>query len=258
MKSFWTKAALAAAAVGCMGVAHASTTSTIDFENVDSSNAPSVPFVYDLDSIRQAGYSIGAYDPHNAGNAPDGGFVGALVNGGDTDACQTFACPHGNTSNFLDVINDGVMFLNHGGVQLTLNSFDAAFLPPSGLQLPSSTVAFLAIEADRADSPDDYTVGIFALRGPTSGDTSFASFLASNAQIIHGPGTLTSGDVTRLFAYTYYCDSTSGNCSFGGTNRGQFAIDNISITAVPEPSSWLLLAVGLGALGVAARRRRSA
>jgi hypothetical protein len=145
--------------------------------------------------------------------------------------------------------------VNHGGAKLTINSFDAAFLAPAGVSLSSGTAAFLAIESDRSDGT--YAVGIFPLLGPSAGDTSFASFLAQNAQIIGGTGSLTSGNVTSIFAYAYYCNPTTGSCSFGSSDRGQFALDNLSISAVPEPSSWLLLVAGLGALGVASRRRRS-
>jgi hypothetical protein len=252
MKSFWTKAALGAAAIVCMGAVHAA---SINFENVNTSGLLAPPLVLDGDYMSQGAFTLGVYDPHNATPDPDYALVGALANGGDAGTCLDGVCPRGNTSNFLETVNDGVFFITHGGDKMSLVSFDAAFLAPAGVSLSSGTAAYLAIEADRSNGT--YAVGIFPLLGPSSGDTSFASYLASNAQIIGGSGTLTSGNVTSLYAYAYYCNPTTGSCSFGSSDRGQFAIDNLSISAVPEPSSWLLLVAGLGALGVASRRRRS-
>jgi hypothetical protein len=256
MKSFWTKAALGAAAIACVGAVHAM---TIDFEHVDTSAMQLPPLVLDGDTMTQTGFTFGIYDPHNPSPFPDNpdyALVGSLASGVDATTCLDGVCPRANPSAFLETVNDGIFFASHGGDQLTLNSFRAAFLAPSGVQLSSNTVAYLAIEADRADG--GYAVGVFALKGPSNGDTSFASYLAANAQIIGGSGTLTSGDVTSLYAYAYYCNPSTGSCNFGSSDRGQFALDDLSITAVPEPSSWLLLAAGLGALGVSARRRRSA
>ena len=53
-----------------------------------------------------------------------------------------------------------------------------------------------------------------------------------------------------------------GSCDLNTQNNGQFAIDDIFVTPVPEPSTTVLLAFGLmGVMGVASRRskgRRSA
>ncbi len=38
-------------------------------------------------------------------------------------------------------------------------------------------------------------------------------------------------------------------------NQGQFALDNINISAVPEPSTYMLMLAGLGAIGMLSRRR---
>jgi hypothetical protein len=40
------------------------------------------------------------------------------------------------------------------------------------------------------------------------------------------------------------------------TLRFEAGVLSYHVTAVPEPQTWLMLALGLGALGAAARRRR--
>ncbi len=51
------------------------------------------------------------------------------------------------------------------------------------------------------------------------------------------------------FAFRYLVTDTSINGDYIG-------IDTVNVVAVPEPSTYALMALGLGALGLAARRRR--
>jgi hypothetical protein len=44
----------------------------------------------------------------------------------------------------------------------------------------------------------------------------------------------------------------------GATGNGYTYIDNVSVTAVPEPESYAMLLAGLGAIGFMSRRRRQA
>jgi len=253
MKYLLKQSLLGAAALLCAGAAGAD---VIDFEGVDTSNALFAPLLAGGDYLIQGKYFVQVIDPNN----PDGGsLAGALMSGLDSSSCLDNGCPTGNATNFIGSVNDGVIHFGQlSGAVSTLSSFDAAFLAPANSGLPSSTVAYLAIEADRSDGT--YATGVFALNGPAAagGQTAFASFKASDAEIIGGSGTLTSGPVTDLYAYAYYCDTSS--CSAFTSNKGQFALDNIAInvSAVPEPAEWLLMALGLSAVATAARRRRAA
>lgn len=255
MKDFWTKAALGAAAILCAGAAHAAVTN-IDFENIDTSNAPAAPLLTDWDFVTQSGYQVGTYNPNNpAGSAaPDGSLTGSLINGADPGTCLDGVCPGGDSTNYLGSLNDGFVFIGAlDGSSLVLDSFEAAFIGPFA-GLSDGTVAFLTIEADRPDGT--YAAGYFPLLGPSGGTTSFATFNPADATLFAGStGTLTSGDINALYAYAYYCGPT-GACTAASTDRAQFALDNI-LLGVPEPGSWLLMTLGLGALGVAARRRHS-
>ena len=65
------------------------------------------------------------------------------------------------------------------------------------------------------------------------------------------------------FTYDFTAQSTSTTLTFSNSNQSGFktpfgaALDNISISAVPEPTSWALMLVGFGGLGMAIRSRRS-
>lgn len=94
------------------------------------------------------------------------------------------------------------------------------------------------------------SVGSFALLlsvNPTLTVTGFPNVWTQYSATISGLSGPTSGAV----AFRYFV--TSGGP--GGTNSDYIGIDTFSITAVPEPATYLLMAMGLGAF---AMRRVSA
>lgn len=258
MKRFPTLAVAAGILCAIVAPGHARAV-VIDFESVDLSNAPFAPLITDGDYVTQGGYKFWGADPHNLSNVPNMALVGGLFNGADPGSCLDVRCPNGNATNYLGALNDGIIgFAPSSGGNMILSSFDAAFLatadaPPTGMP------AYLAIEANRSDG--SFAIGIFALGAVgIDGTTAFKTYLASDARIHNGSGTLTSGDVTSMFAFAYYCNQTTGTCSAFKTNKGQFALDNIvlsdAVTPVPEAATWAMMLAGFGAIGAALRRQR--
>ena len=254
MKSFFAKTALAAATVLCVGAAQAS---VIDFESVDTSGLSFAPLVANGDTFSQGQFQMLGYD--GSGSA-DLSLVGSLIgptSGGTCDGAS-IACPTGDNTDYYAVLNTGVLAVA-GASDLTLTQFDAGFIAPAG-SAPAGAFGLLVVQGDRADG--SVAIGAYALGGPdASGATSFMTFQAADA--INGlfsgtTGTIDVGGFEDYQFYEFYCSSSSlGSCNIDTTNTGQFALDNITFAPVPEPSSWVLMAFGLAAVGAAARRRRS-
>jgi hypothetical protein len=96
------------------------------------------------------------------------------------------------------------------------------------------------------------------LTGSLGGD-SFATPVFVNTNPVGTPG-LFSGWTLETFDFT--ANATSELLSFlavgsPANNLPPFALlDGVSLTAVPEPSTWAMMLAGFGGLGFAAYRRR--
>ena len=61
------------------------------------------------------------------------------------------------------------------------------------------------------------------------------------------------------FSVTFFAETpTTIAFTNGTTGDNMLGLDNVSVTAVPEPASWAMLIAGFGLTGAAMRRRRSA
>lgn len=239
LKSFIAAAALLAAG--------ASQAVIVDFEgDIDTTNAGFAPLLGHNDEILNKGFYIDAIS--NAAVPVAGDLVGAILNGADlAGSCAGLTCPSNNATTFLAGVNDGLFAIGAVGDALfRFAGFDASFIGAQGAALPAvpGLVRLQGITATGGSVTQTFNLG-----GPSStGALSFKSYATTGAFS------------TTLFKYVYFfgfsCNA-AGSCSAFSSDQAQFAIDNISVTAVPEPSTWALMIGGLAA-AAAVRRRRSA
>lgn len=231
----FVKSALALAAAALAGSAMAGTLSTFDiqFEGVGGQNFNGG------DSFNEAGVKLSAGDPF--GN----GFVGAGSNSG---TCAFNVCPS-RSSAFYAVLNDGSLSLESSkGLNLSLTGFDLGFIAPV---FDLSLVGTIGQIIVTGFSSAGQKVASFDLPGLS--DTGLSSFSRFNfAQ------DFASSEFNRITFSACLFDGNGGCTPGANVNLAQFGLDSVTGSVIPEPSSYALLALALGAAGFAGRRRRGA
>lgn len=162
----------------------------------------------------------------------------------DTAAALGFVAPTGNNTQFYFNSNDGALTLTSStAVPFNLNAFSAAFVPLTPASGQTTVIVARGTTASNAVVTASWAFGASATSNfPFSTYSNAADFSA----------------FTNLNKVEFFACSIVGSaiCTVPTANNGQFAIDDITVTAVPEPAPAALLTLGLAALALRARRAR--
>lgn len=245
MKSFSRKAAFAAATWAVFGAAQAA---NLTFDaGLDASQLPFAPYLTQGAPLYQDGFQISALSSLPGAGELD--LVGALVSGAELDAtCQAMACPSNNASTFLVALDGSAIHLSAAAsaMPFTLSSFSASFvgngLDPVATTGAAGIVQVLGVLADGSGTrSESFSLAPAGLTGQLSFSTYASSFADTPL-------------VAAIFV-AFRCDA-HGVCDEALTDNGaQFALDDIAVSAVPEPADWGMAALGLGIVGLVCRRR---
>jgi hypothetical protein len=185
-----------------------------------------------------------------------GGLNFTTVGLGVIDTAEAFTdfgnAPTNATSKFFAALNDGGLTLAVGSSErFYVNSFDFAFISAvGGAYAPGSTPAALIAFYETIGGYQSYLSFLFS-PADDSGLFAFSSIGAGSLGLL-------AGEALRSITFAA-CVFVGDDCFLGGTNQGQFALDNLDVdvraTVVPEPGSLALFGLGLVLMAGASRRR---
>jgi hypothetical protein len=210
----------------------------------------------EIDSIWHYGGDLNNWSS-TGGNAYNILFFGNVTNAKTIDADTRFTgngdVQHLN-SNFNSLSPDGGNFMAMDGDGSATGPLDQTITGLTKGQTYTLSFDWAGTElADRTNYDSIQLTGSF-------GTDPFATLTYLNSAPDGAPGSF-SGWMKASF--TFKADATSEVLSFlavgtpAGGNVPPFALlDGVSLTAVPEPSTWAMMLVGFGGLGYAAYRRR--
>lgn len=208
----------------------------ITFDDVTESDfAINLPLLGHGDEFYEAGFWLSTAS--NQLDAQAGDLVGAIVDGADiANTCLALLCPSNNASHYFTALNDGYFALGSlNNDPFNLSSFDASFVAAFGDEVPDTSL-IVRVMGHKADNSGTL-VNDFELTGLEGGVLNFASFTTNTF--------FASAQFDYALFYGFACNNNDTNCTAFGTNKAQFALDNINVTIVPEPSPIILLGLGI-------------
>ena len=183
--------------------------------------------------------------------ADGAGLAGAVLASDDYSVCNNMMCPAYATGNYYAALNDGSVRLDSGSgsgsgaTAFYLAGFDASFIGTSyDISYPATAGMLLLVGRDASGASVQES---YSLAGPDWYGFGFGHYSPSATFASHAFSSVT------LSAFS--CD-LGGTCS-SYRNQAQFALDNVNLSAVPEPASYALLLAGLATISVLARRHAS-